>query len=162
MDLTQVQLMLTERCNLRCKHCAVPAENSPADHEVDSTEWCRVIGLLSAAGLDDLILSGGELTLRSDALDLARCAHDSGIRRTTIVTNGTRISLAWASEVSALQREYRGLQLHVSLDGASAETHDWMRGGGTFCRTLEGMSQVLEADGRIDGLQLCVHRRNVH
>jgi radical SAM protein with 4Fe4S-binding SPASM domain len=158
----QVQLMLTERCNLQCAHCAVPTEDSPADYEIRTDEWRRFIDVLAAAGVDDLVVSGGEALLRRDALSLIRHAHQAGIRRTTLITNGMRFGRRVNEEIVAIQAEYDGFGVHVSIDGASPQTHDWMRGNGSFQAIKSGIDALLGAGGRITGVHTVFHRGNLH
>lgn len=157
----QVQLMLTERCNLRCAHCAVPAEDSPADHELRTAEWCRFIAVLSDAGVADLVISGGEALLRRDAIELATYAHEVGIPRTTIITNGMRFNPKTNDAIIAAQAAHRGFGVHVSLDGASAATHDWMRGSGSFDAIMSGIAALTASGGRITGIHTVFHRGNI-
>jgi MoaA/NifB/PqqE/SkfB family radical SAM enzyme len=158
----QIQVMLTERCNLVCRHCAVPAEDSPADHELPAPAWRDAISTWAGAGLRDLVISGGEATLRRDAVSLAVHAHEQGISRTTLVSNGARMPATLIAELVSAQRRFPGFGLHVSLDGAGPETHDWMRGDGAFDRTLENLRSLGSAGGRVDGVHTVFHTGNVH
>lgn len=157
----QVQLMLTERCNLRCVHCAVPAEDSPADHEVRTDEWRRFIAVLAEARVADLVISGGEALLRRDAVELATYAHEVGMPRTTIITNGMRFHTRTIAAIVTAQATHRGFGVHVSLDGASAATHDWMRGAGSYDTIVSGIAALRAAGGRITGIHTVFHRGNV-
>jgi radical SAM protein with 4Fe4S-binding SPASM domain len=158
----QIQILLTERCNLKCKHCAVPEEDSPAGHELDMTTWRRFVGHCIEGGVRSLVLSGGEALLRPQAVDLARYAHELGAERTTLVTNGLLFRGDIPGQIAAAQQRYPGFGVHVSLDGATAQTHDWMRGQGTFRRTMRSIERLRAAGGRVTGLQTVIHRGNEH
>lgn len=158
----QIQMMLTERCNLVCRHCAVPAEDSPADHELPAPAWREAISTWAGAGLRDLVISGGEATLRRDVVSLVVHAHEQGIPRTTLVSNAARMSGSFTAELVAAQRRFPGFGFHVSLDGAGPETHDWMRGAGAFDRTLETLRSLRGTGGRVDGVHTVFHTGNVH
>lgn len=158
----QVQILLTERCNLRCRHCAVPEEDSPAEHEVDISEWLAFVEVLAAGGLRSLVLSGGEALLRPEAVDLAVRALELGVQRTTLVTNGLVFRGSVPDRIALAQRRFDGFGVHVSLDGATDETHDWMRGIGTFRRTFRSLRRLNAAGGSITGVHTVFHRGNVH
>ena len=158
----QIQLLLTERCNLRCRHCAVPEEDSPADHELDMATWRSFVRRCVEGGLRSLVLSGGEALLRPEAVDLAVYAHSLGAERTTLVTNGLLFRGDIPARIAAAQAEYPAFGVHVSIDGATAATHDWMRGPGTFHRTLRAIERLQSAGGRITGLHTVLHRGNAH
>lgn len=158
----QLQLLLTERCNLKCRHCAVPEEDSPADGELDMASWRRFVRHCVAGGLRSLVISGGEALLRAGAVDLASYAHELGVERTTLVTNGLLFRGDIPARIASAQTERPSFGVHVSLDGASAQTHDWMRGPGTFHRTMRSIERLYAAGGRLTGLHTVVHSGNAH
>ena len=159
---TQVQILLTERCNLTCKHCAVPAEDSPATSELTTEHWNDFIDLLGEKGIESLVINGGEALLRNDAVDLAVRALERGISWTTIITNGLLFTAPLAARIAEVQRRHPSFGVHVSLDGATADTHDWMRGEGSFDRTMASMHRLLDAGGVIGGVNSVLHRGNVY
>lgn len=159
--LNQMQLLLTERCNLRCTHCAVPEEDSPANHELSTQEWSEFISTILEAGVRRIVLSGGEALLRRDCLAIAQHALKAGAEAVIIVSNGTVMRRSTYEPLAALQHEWPNLQLRVSIDGASAQAHDVIRGAGTFERTMSGLRRLREAGGRIDGIHTVLHRLNI-
>jgi radical SAM protein with 4Fe4S-binding SPASM domain len=158
----QIQLLLTERCNLRCRHCAVPEEDSPAGRELDIHAWRTFVRRCVQGGLRSLVISGGEALLRPEAVDLAVYAHTLGVQRTTLVTNGLLFRGGIPVRIAAAQAEYPAFGVHVSIDGATAATHDWMRGPGTFRRTMRAIERLQSAGGRITGLHTVLHQGNAH
>lgn len=158
--VTQVQALLTERCNITCRHCAVPAEDSPAEHELSTAGWERLIDGFGAAGVESLVVNGGEAMLRRDAVHLLAHALDGPIRWATIITNGMLFTAPAARDLAALQERHPSLQIHVSIDGVSAETHDWMRGEGTFARLEASLGRLRDAGARLTGVNSVVHRGN--
>jgi radical SAM protein with 4Fe4S-binding SPASM domain len=157
----QLQLLLTERCNLTCTHCAVPEEESPATHELTTEEWLDFLRATSSAGVDRFVLSGGEALLRADCLDIARTALELGAVQVVVVSNGTTLSSRTCAPLAALQRDWAALHLHVSLDGAFSSSHDLIRGPGTFDRTVRAMERLRLSEGRVDGIHTVVHRANL-
>ncbi len=158
----QIQLLLTERCNLKCRHCAVPEEDSPAGDELDMVTWRRFVRHCVEGGVRSLVISGGEALLRPEAVDLASYAHELGVDRTTIVTNGLLFRGDISGRIAVAQRRYPGFGVHVSIDGATAQTHDWMRGPGTFHRTMRAVERLHAVGGRVTGLHTVMHRGNEH
>ncbi len=160
--LEQLQLLLTERCNLRCTHCAVPEEDSPASFELSTSEWTAFIDNVLEASVRRIVLSGGEALLRPDCLEIAEHALLHGAETVVIVTNGTVLPITTVERLARLQDTYQlSLLLHVSLDGARPFTHDLIRGVGTFDRTLRGLDRLRRAGGRVDGVHTVVNRANV-
>lgn len=156
-----VQIMLTERCNLRCTHCAVPEEDSPAQSELGTSEWTAFVSALAGWGAKSLTISGGEATLRRDVLEILERSLAEGFDRVTLLTNGL-VRDETLRRLATLQESYPALGVHVSLDGASAGTHELIRGRGTFRATLSRLARFAELGGRLTGVHTVLHQANVH
>ena len=107
-----------------------------------------MIDELVATGARTIALTGGEFLLRPDALRIA--AYAAGKLHTMISTNGTLISEQIAQKLAGL-----GVPVQVSLDGATAATHDRIRGPGAFERARRGIDLLLQS-GIGDRLALCM------
>lgn len=158
--LEQLQLLLTERCNLRCTHCAVPEEDSPADHELSLHEWTMFVSRVLDAGVKRIVLSGGEALLRRECLQIAEHSLRQGADAVIIVTNGTVMQRSTTEPLAALQQRWPNLLLHVSLDGATAASHDLIRGSGTFDRTMAGLDRLAAEGGGVAGVHTVLHQAN--
>ena len=129
---------LTSRCNLRCKHCVVSAGPSCPD-ELSLEDCRRLIDEMSAFGVSQLILSGGEPMLRPDFFDIARYAASKSLSL-QVATNGTLIDEDAAEELSRI-----GAFAQVSLDASSPEIHDDFRQvGGSWDRTIQGIRLLVK------------------
>jgi uncharacterized protein len=137
MDIRYLILVLTTRCNLRCRYCYCGESEWSADMSVAVMQ--QAVGLAGAAGLSfHLQLTGGEPTLVPSlietAADLAlktgRC-HTIGIQ-----TNGTCLT----RNILTIFQRY-GMQVGVSLDGPP-QVHQNERG--MAAQTLRGL-QLLES-----------------
>ncbi|MBO6755841.1 MAG: radical SAM protein [Roseibium sp.] len=150
----RVQAHLTNRCNLRCPHCYV-SSGLAEPNELDKDAWFDVCRFFR--GLDAPIhfsVSGGEPTLVKWLPDLMRYAKmDCGFQ-TAVLTNGLLLSDEKIKQLAGVVDSFA-----VSLDGASAETHDAMRGRGTFAKTVNALHALLRTDARV-GLNICVRRSN--
>lgn len=155
-----VQIMVTERCNLKCIHCAVPEEDSPVSDEVATEDWKHFITVLGDSGTRALTISGGEATLRSDVVELLEHAMTSGIDRVTLLTNGI-VRNSVLQEVVEVQRRHPQMGIHISLDGASPQTHDLIRGRGTFQATLTRIEALQALGGRVTGIHTVLHQDNI-
>lgn len=146
---------VTRRCNLACLHCYAAAADRPFKGELSTPEARALIADLGAFGVPVLLLSGGEPLLRPDLFDLAAYAHDHGIR-TTLSTNGTRITREVAQRIKDVGFGYVG----ISLDGIGAR-HDYFRGqDGAFDAALAGIRHCVAVGQRV-GLRLTLTRHTV-
>ncbi|MFV0367907.1 MAG: heme d1 biosynthesis radical SAM protein NirJ [Hyphomicrobiaceae bacterium] len=125
---------LTQRCNLKCRHCYAVAADHHFPGELSTQEAFNVLDDLAAFQIPALILSGGEPLSRADTLDIARRSKGYGLY-TALSTNGMPIIGDTADEIADIGFDYVG----ISLDGIGA-TNDWFRGqAGAFDGALAGV-----------------------
>jgi MoaA/NifB/PqqE/SkfB family radical SAM enzyme len=141
-------VLLTNRCNLTCKHCYV--SSSPKGIFGLPTE--RVCSLIDEIhelyGEKDFVLTGGEpLVRRADCLAILRAA--AARHRTRLLTNGTLIIPEVAERLTELR-----INIRISVDGADARSHDHIRGRGSFDKTLAGIQNLHRAGFPADQLEL--------
>lgn len=120
-------------CNLRCRTC-LSSSGEAAAGELTTAEALDAVEQIHRAGVFQVNFGGGEPFLRSDFERILEACHARGVV-TCISTNGTLID---AARVERLARS--GLvAVQVSVDGASAETNDAIRGAGTFERATRAL-----------------------
>jgi AdoMet-dependent heme synthase len=133
-DVRLVAWEVTRRCNLSCLHCRASAEFGPYEGELTTTEGLTLLNQIRETGQPVVILTGGEPLLRPDIFELARHGHSLGLRMVMAV-NGTLLDLETAGKLkeSGIQR------ISISMDGATAESHDYFRQvEGAFKGILKG------------------------
>jgi molybdenum cofactor biosynthesis enzyme MoaA len=87
-----VEMTVHFRCNLRCRHCMILDTMDwlrPADEREFSELLKRIVSRRDGR---DLILTGSEVTLRSDLPLMARQARDAGFEHVRIQTHGMRLA----------------------------------------------------------------------
>ncbi len=150
----RLHLYLTERCNLRCAHCGVTGGPPPADALSDVV----VRGLIEqavAAGCEGIAFGGGEPLLRADCLRLLR--ESASCVQTLLATNGLLIDDAIASGLVEA-----GVLVQISLDGATAEVHDAIRGPDAFERAWQAIERLQRAGiGPRLSLNVTLMRHNI-
>ncbi|NQU64130.1 MAG: mycofactocin radical SAM maturase [SAR324 cluster bacterium] len=122
---------ITFKCSLRCKHCLSDSGRANVD-ELNTEECKRVIDQFSMLKVFQVNIGGGEPFSRSDFLELLDYAHAKGVV-TCVSTNGMLIDKDLAKHLSRLKNLY----LQLSLDGATVEVNDPIRGTGSHKRILE-------------------------
>ena len=142
----------TSTCNLSCSYCRAAASSEPDPEELNTEEALAFIEQV-APFHPLLILSGGEPLLRPDIFRLARAAVDMGMR-VSLATNGTLLAPAVVDQIVA-----SGIgRISISLDGASSERHDTLRGDGSFQRAMLGIENLR---GKVDfQINFTVTRKN--
>jgi Fe-coproporphyrin III synthase len=138
---TTVDLALTGKCNLRCKHCNT-SDTWNADNELTFDEILGVLDDLKENKLFNLNLFGGEPFCYPEIFELLK-ALNSYPMRVSILTNGTLIDEKAVEYIKGL----RFLHIvQVSIDGSTSEIHDWQRGEGSFDRSIRAVKLMIEKD----------------
>lgn len=153
-EFTSVTWAINHPCNLRCTHCYdVTAERR---QDLSTADALTVVGRLAAAGVRFIAFSGGEAFLRKDVFDLMSEARRCGIG-IAARSNGTLITPVVARRLRELDIQVVG----VSFDGATADTHDAVRGHGAFDAALAGLV-ALRAEGIRAQMEVVLSRQNLH
>ncbi len=134
-DLRMIAWEITRRCNLSCIHCRASAEKGPYPGELSTSECLVLLDDIASFSKPVIILTGGEPLLREDIFEVARYGNEKGLRLVMAV-NGTLVD-----EKVAQNMQDAGIQrMSVSIDGATAESHDRFRQvPGAFEGALRGI-----------------------
>ena len=146
---------LTYACNLSCVHCL--SSSGRRDPRELSTAECRaVIDELERMQVFYVNIGGGEPTVRPDFWDLVdyATAHHVGVK---FSTNGVKITAGRARQLAA--SDYVDVQ--ISLDGATAEVNDAVRGPGSYATALRAMEHLAAAGFRGFKISVVITRQNV-
>lgn len=145
---------MTNRCNLKCRHCYLDADEDAVADELTTDEAKQFIEDLAAMKVPVLLFSGGEPLVRPDIYELIVYAKELGLRP-VLSTNGTLITPEVAKRLKEAGLQYVG----VSIDGV-ASTHDDFRGiKGAFVQTLHGIKNA-QAAGLKTGVRFTVNKMN--
>ena len=148
----------TKACPLACQHCRASAQLDASPGQLSTAEGLDLIDQVDAMEGPSpiLVFTGGDCFARHDLTELIAHARSRGLR------------LGIAPSVSdLLTREYMeqlyllGVRsVSISLDGASAASHDELRGiPGHFEKTLEALRMMRDMGFRLQ-VNTTVMRRN--
>jgi radical SAM protein with 4Fe4S-binding SPASM domain len=141
-----VQLHLTERCNLRCKHCYQTGRNVDEMSLVEVREVVKEISdtlneWRDAYGIDfspSFNVTGGEPFLRGDLFEILFEIEDRGFD-IYLLTNGILIDKRKAKGLFNLG--VKGVQ--ISVEGPK-EIHESIRGKGSYAASMKGVKNLLD------------------
>lgn len=156
-----IQWHLTERCNLKCRHCYQEGGNFK---ELSLDEIYRVIDEISdmlQAWHDDYDLdfspsfnvTGGEPFLRFGFFNILERLVKTGFE-IYILSNGTCITLDIAQKIAAMGVH----SVQISLEGPE-EIHEQVRGRGSFAAALQGVRNLLQTGVKVS-LNATISRMN--
>lgn len=122
-------IVLTNRCDLRCWYCFFYAREGEAIYEPSLGQIRDMLSVLrerKPLGADVIQLTGGEPTLREDLPEVMRLVKSMGFRHIMVNTNGIRLS----RDLELVRRikeagSLRGgsVILYLSFDGVTPETN---------------------------------------
>ncbi|MFH1112416.1 MAG: radical SAM protein [Pseudomonadota bacterium] len=141
---THLTLMITDVCNLRCRHCLLDCSPDAQAGHTAKEPLMEIIEGFARMGGKRLMLTGGEPLLHPDwpAILSAACSREE-FAEVCLQTNAVLLT---EPDVKALERLSDGrLFLQVSLEGPTADTNDVVRGAGSFQRIVEGLHRLVEA-----------------
>lgn len=134
-----VACMVTYNCNQRCLHCYT---KSPVKipHALHLHEWKRLLDELSQLNVFYVIFAGGEPLMHPDIVELVQYADKKNIPP-AIATNAYLLKEDLIDDFAAAG--IRGFL--ISLDGATAKTHDTFRQSkGSFDKTIAALKILLQ------------------
>lgn len=134
----------TRACLLACKHCRAEAMPHPAPGELSPAEGVRLIESLTGFGrpYPILIMTGGDVLMRPDAFDLITHARCLGIPVGVAPSVTPRLS----DEAIGRLADVGVAIVSLSLDGATAGTHERIRGvAGHFDATVRALERLVAA-----------------
>jgi len=142
-----IQWHLTERCNLRCRHCYQTGKGlqemplsgiRESINEISDTltAWKDLYGMDFSSSFN---ITGGEPFLRKDIFEVLAEIQGKGFE-IYLLTNGTLINRSRAAALAGLG--VKGVQ--VSIEGPE-KIHDSIRGANSFAASVNGIRDLLAA-----------------
>jgi radical SAM protein with 4Fe4S-binding SPASM domain len=134
-----VYLYITERCQLRCEHCYMGerldrALKMPFEQIADTLRTWRLMGG------SKLTILGGEPTLHPDYVRVIQYANELGYEHVITTSNGLEPAIRKFRQMNPADFAY----VQISLDGGSAQSHDRVRGAGTFDQAVANITELVQ------------------
>lgn len=150
---------LTYACNLECAHCL--SSSGRRDPRELTTEQCEaVIDELQRMQVFYVNIGGGEPTVRPDFWHLVEyaVAHDVGVK---FSTNGIKLTPERAAWLADPAKTHGYVDVQISLDGATAEVNDRVRGPGSYDTAIAALRNLHEAGFSDAKLSVVCTRENI-
>lgn len=128
---------LTYRCNQACRHCYcnLKEDDKLKAEELSTGQVMRILDEAADAGCLWLLLTGGEVLLKEDFLDIYTHAVKRGML-VEVFTNATLIDGYTAARFA----EFQPLGIDVSIYGSGPDIHDRITGvSGSFKKMMDGL-----------------------
>lgn len=158
--LENISINITRQCNLRCTFCYLLPDlqrRSALGGEVEAEDVAGFIGRsapIRQHGTSVTILGGEPLLARDKVVAIAKACHKLDLP-CLVSTNGLLVDDDFADAA-----RNASLEVQVSIDGARPETHDAIRGTGTFAKALAATRRLVSRGARTVLSMVC-HAGNV-
>ncbi len=133
---------ITNACNLRCKTC-LPSSANPRKGELKTEQIIKFALKLFNAKANSFFITGGEPLLHPQIELILDTLGKIGYS-TSLVTNGYNLN----RNLIALFKKYN-TSINISLDGATSDTNDFVRGKGSFDKAIESIKTLSDQEIKV-------------
>ena len=134
-----ITIDVTSKCNLRCKHCRV----NEIEYDMPLEEIKTAFKKLSDFKPRGVFISGGEPLIREDSVDIVK--ESKKLAPVTVLnTNSLLLTEKKLKDLIEAGLNY----IQVSVDGIE-EQHDYIRGKGTYRKTIEKLKMINKYSDKI-------------
>ncbi|MFO7678178.1 MAG: radical SAM protein [Thermoplasmatota archaeon] len=150
-------LLITNRCNLRCGYCFM---NAGASGYIYEPELDQIKQLMLQArnvkpvGSKAIQLTGGEPTIRDDLFDIIRIAKEVGFSHVQLNTNG--IKLGDSVEYCQKLKDAKVNTIYMSFDGVTKKTNPWIE------QNIKAIENLRKVDLKVVLVPVLIGNKNVH
>ncbi|HDM67183.1 MAG TPA: radical SAM protein [Thermoplasmatales archaeon] len=150
-------LLVTNRCDLRCNYCFMNAGASGRVYE-PSLEQIREMMLQARnekpMGSKAVQITGGEPTIREDLFEIIRMAKEVGFSHVQVNTNG--LKLADSVEYCKRLKAEKVNTIYMSFDGVTPETNPWIE------KHKQAIENLRKANLRVVLVPVLIGDKNLH
>jgi len=161
-SLRYLELQITDRCNLQCRHCYIDHSpdssgkesskgTAPAFRELSQDQIREILREFEELQGLRVMITGGEPLLHKDFEAINRMLPDFLVRK-VLFTNGLLLDQQVLSDLHVDE-------IQISIDGLE-KAHDALRGTGTFARSMESVRLSLEMGFEVS-ISTMVHAANL-
>jgi pyrroloquinoline quinone biosynthesis protein E len=149
-----LDVYLTNACNLHCKFCFnLDREDAP---RVPLNDIQAILKSAYERNNRYVSITGGEPFLYKQIFDVLDYAHDLGYW-ISILSHG---GLLDTGRIERLKKYWRA-RIRISLDGPDRQSHDLLRGEGTFDNTMARIAMLIDSGVNV-GIGVTVSENNIN
>jgi len=150
-------LLITNRCDLRCSYCFMNAGASGRVYEPDIESLRKMMVAARnerPMGSKALQITGGEPTIREDLLDIVHMAKEVGFSHVQLNTNG--IKLAESVEFCQELKDAKVNTVYMSFDGVTKKSNPWIE------KNKQAIENLRKANLRCVLVPVLIGGKNLH
>ncbi len=154
--IDSVYYIVTERCNLSCLTCALPARPSSFKDEYSVPDIMAIISKIAEVNPRTFVITGGEPLLRGDIVDIIQKTAAIYNGHIALQTNGTLITSDFCRAIKDFVAS-----VEISLDGSDSYSSSLIRSDSSFERAVKGINLLQESGIKEVSTSFVVTKQNV-
>jgi radical SAM protein with 4Fe4S-binding SPASM domain len=147
-SLRYLELQITDKCNLRCKHCYV---GKPKNHELSIDNIKSLLEEFQDMQGLRILITGGEPIMHSDFMKLNKILPQFRFRK-ILFTNGLLLNRDVLKELNVHE-------IQISVDGMQ-KGHEAIRGKGTFKKVISKVEEAMLVGFDVS-ISTMIHKENL-
>ncbi len=147
-SLRYLELQITDKCNLRCRHCYIADKGH---HELSIEQIRNILRELEKMQGLRVLITGGEPLLHSKFDEINRMLPEFFLRK-ILFTNGFLLG-------KKILRNLNVNEIQFSIDGLE-DSHDAIRGKGNFRSSMDAIERALDSGFEVS-VSTMVHAKNL-
>ncbi len=150
--MNKVNIIITHKCNLMCKHCYMNAGNKEIENcDIIFNKFKNIVLKIKAMNINEIMITGGECTISPVFLKMLEYCKENKMKP-SIFTNG----FVFNSKILDYVDDYC-----LSLDGLESN-HNYLRGNSMgFKKTIDTI-KYLQSNGKNVTIQVTVTKDNLN
>lgn len=148
-SLRYLELQITDKCNLRCKHCYIDKKNS---NELSIKQIRNILKEFEKIQGLRVLITGGEPLLHRKFDEINKILPQFQIRK-VLFTNGILLNKKILENLNVHE-------IQISIDGLE-KSHDSLRGKGTFKKSIAA-AKLASKKGFDVSISTMVHAKNLN
>lgn len=153
--LHDVSFAISNRCNLKCKHCMVNADSCGEKEFFTTEEIKQALKKIIAAKPENITVTGGEPLVRKDFLEIIMYLRENFDGTIGLMTNATLLNRKNVDVIVSCVNN-----ISISLDGANEETVSLIRGANVFKQVLDAIDLLHEKEFKDISISMVVTADN--
>ncbi len=141
--VNEITYIVTEKCNLSCKHCCMSARPYSAEKDGEVRVDPEILNEILTYDPEAIVITGGEPLIASNILESLIWLRKNFSGRIMLSTNAVLINEYNAGIISETTDV-----IDISLDGTTAKRSDYIRGKGTFNKVMGSVGLLKEAGAK--------------
>lgn len=149
---------LLDKCNMKCIHCYGGFDTQCTEY-MSLEKFKKLADDLVAINVTTLELSGGEITIHPDFIEIVKYALSSNFAKISLITNGSNISDELIDLIAANPERFN---IQLDLHGLTDEYLEWFMGAKHYLEHIKKNIRRVASVAKYFRVATIITRLNLH